>query len=161
MGKLEEAFEYKGFFWLPETPDVEIPGALRYTPDDGVRLELQGVLHAPADDSFHPPSFKDAPLILGVTTQGKEVSLLDCIQVKGNIGTGWKYWGTPETAYRVTRAFLDVHFPSIKAVEFEGIMVNYTYLDEWIDQNPFHVDHQSISEMALSYKAPEFAAYKN
>ncbi|MEJ2597190.1 MAG: hypothetical protein P8Z00_02595 [Anaerolineales bacterium] len=160
MGNLDESFEYKGFFWLPEIPDVEIPGVLFYTPDDGVQLELQGVLHAPSDNLFRPPTFEDAPLILGVTSKGKEVSLLGCTQIKGSVGSGWRNIATQESGYRIKRAFIDVHFPSTEAVEFKEFAVDYTHLDEWFDQNPFQINHPSVSEMALSYKAPESLSVK-
>jgi len=155
MGKLNESFEYKGFWWLPETPDVDIPGMLRFTPDNGIFLELQGVLHGGDDHLFHPPIFKDESVILGVTSQGKEVSLINCVQIKGTVGAGWNYLATPETAYHITRAYVDVHFPSIEEVEFDEFMVDYTYLNEWMDQNPFQVDRRGISEISLMYKAPE------
>jgi hypothetical protein len=82
---LEEPFVTKGQWWLPEKPDDDLHGELSYTPDNGVRLELQGDLHAPDNGGFHPPVFQYVPLILGITSQGSEVSLLNCIQTKGSV----------------------------------------------------------------------------
>ena len=92
---------------------------------------------------------------MGLTSQGKEVSLVQCFQIKGTIGTGWNYLATPETAYRVTHAYIDVHFPSIEEIEFDGFMIDYTHLEEWIDRNPFQVDRPSFSELSIVYKTPE------
>jgi hypothetical protein len=158
---LEETFITKGQWWLPETPDVEVHGELRYTPENGVKLELQGDLHAPDNERFHPPAFQDAPLILGITSQGREVSLLNCIQTKGNVSSG-EYIGVPVTEFRVTFAFIGVHFLNPGAVSFKKVAVNYYCLEEWMDQNPFQVDHPvrtreqpNFGEVVIRYKRPD------
>jgi len=37
-----EEFEEKGYWWLASDPDKEVPGILRYSPKDGISLELFG-----------------------------------------------------------------------------------------------------------------------
>jgi hypothetical protein len=152
---MEDAFELKGRWWLPESPENEVPGELIYSPDDDVRLELQGDLHAPDDGGFHPPIFRNAGLILGITLKGKEVSLLDCTQLKGNVTLG-ESRVIPQTAFRCKYAFIGYHFESSVTVKFKEILVRFTQLDDWFDQNPFHYEQSnSFSEVNLGYNAPE------
>ncbi len=37
-----EEFEYKGKWWLPDKPEKQISGTLRFNPTDGAVLELIG-----------------------------------------------------------------------------------------------------------------------
>lgn len=39
---LDEPGEWWGLWWLPEDPDQQVPGILRYSPDDGPLLSLIG-----------------------------------------------------------------------------------------------------------------------
>jgi hypothetical protein len=39
---LRDQGEWAGLWWLPDEPDHQIPGTLRYTIDDGLRLTLIG-----------------------------------------------------------------------------------------------------------------------
>lgn len=155
---MDEEFVLKGQWWLPETPENDVPGELQYRPNSGVMLELQGDLHAPKDDHFHPPIPQNAPLILGITMNGREISLWNCTQVKGNVSIG-EYLGIPETAFRVRYAFIGIHFPDANAVKLREIAVRFTHLDNWFDQIPFAVEYPSITsglknsaDVILSYK---------
>ncbi len=152
---MEDTFELKGRWWLPESPENEVPGELIYSPEDGVRLELQGDLHVPGDGEFHPPIFRNAGIILGITLKGKEVSLLDCTQHKGNVTLG-ETRVIPQTAFRCKYAFIGYHFASSESVRFQEIRVRFTQLDDWFDQNPFHFEQSNnFSDVNLTYNAPE------
>ncbi|WP_155057833.1 ApeA N-terminal domain 1-containing protein [Streptomyces blattellae] len=39
---LDEAGEWAGLWWLPEDPDEQVPGVLRYDPESGLSLSLIG-----------------------------------------------------------------------------------------------------------------------
>ena len=39
---LDEHAEWAGNWWLPDDPDQQIPGVLRYEPEDGLVLSLIG-----------------------------------------------------------------------------------------------------------------------
>ncbi len=41
---LNETIEYKGYWWLPSTPDKKVAGTLKYIPNDSIRLEVIGSL---------------------------------------------------------------------------------------------------------------------
>ena len=37
-----EELEIKGLWWLPEKPDLKLPGTLTFSPYKGLSLEVQG-----------------------------------------------------------------------------------------------------------------------
>lgn len=152
---MNEAFEIKGFWWLPEKLDIQLSGTLIYSPNAGIQLELLGDLHASTEGDFRLPALRDADLILGLTTQGKEASLLNCIHIRANPHIGPKFLGTTETSYRVGRAFIGVHFPSMEAIRFTQFSIRYTDLDEWMHQDLFEIESQDFSEITLRYKKPD------
>lgn len=39
---LDTSAEWSGFWWLPDDPEYQVPGVLRYEPKDGLVLSLIG-----------------------------------------------------------------------------------------------------------------------
>lgn len=39
---MNERFEYQGYWWLPDTPEEQAPGTLKFDPDEGPTLNLVG-----------------------------------------------------------------------------------------------------------------------
>ena len=37
-----DKFEYEGIWWLPDKPEKQVSGTLRFTPNEGVILDLIG-----------------------------------------------------------------------------------------------------------------------
>ena len=48
--QMNSEFEYDGFWWLPETPENQVPGKVRFIPSERVALDLQGTLGSKKDD---------------------------------------------------------------------------------------------------------------
>lgn len=72
---LEQQLEYKGYWYLPSSPDKKIAGILTYYPNDKIILELIGCF----DDSI--PSLLDIgqeEVIHGKTSDAKDITLLQC-----------------------------------------------------------------------------------
>ena len=68
---LDKPLEMKGYWWLPETPDLRIGGTVKYDPSQGLSLDLFGALHPILSSERN----KAIPLIHGLE-DGKEVTLL-------------------------------------------------------------------------------------
>ena len=144
----------KGHWWLPDSPEIEVPGEFRFSQDEGGKLELQGDLHVLQDGQFHPPIIKNEPLILGISSKGREVSLLNCDQTKGKVSFG-EYIGSPETDYRVNYALVGVHVPSPEAAKFKQLKVRFTYLEDWLDQNLFVIENLDPNKILVHSEKPE------
>jgi hypothetical protein len=161
MATLDEEYITKGVWWLPETPNIEVTGELRYSPGDGLLLELQGDLHALKDGRFYPPTSQDEPIIHGITVKGGAVSLLNSTVVSGSVNIG-EYIGIPEAVYHVSFAFFGFHVSCEEDLTFKKLSIRFSHLDDWMDQNPFQTeypltkDKQYIfNEVTFRYTKPD------
>src|SRR6185295_18858109 len=94
-------FEYYGIWWLPANPDNTVPGILTFTNEDGIGLQLLGTL----GDFSTFNTRKPYPLILGISSEGKEITLIDCWTAGLNIGSGFA-----RESYKSTFCLLGAHF---------------------------------------------------
>lgn len=77
-----EEFEHHGKWWLPNKPQGEIAGTLKFDPAKGSTLELIG--------SFNPnisnlTDYSSPAIILGISTKGKQITLQNCFETSRNL----------------------------------------------------------------------------
>ena len=75
---LSKSFEFKGYWWLPSTPDNKVAGVLTYKPGESIVLELIGSF---GDDSDAVVAFmnkSEEAVIHGKLENAKDVALLRC-----------------------------------------------------------------------------------
>lgn len=74
---LDQALEYKGYWYLPSFPEKKVAGILTYSPSDKITLELIGSF----DDTFSSLfETKEEKVIYGNSSDAKEITLLQCFQ---------------------------------------------------------------------------------
>lgn len=144
---MNEPFEYSGFWWLPETSENYFPGQLRFTPTDGIVLELHGHLHAHSEKNFSPP------LILGVSREGKQITLQHCQLTKTRHAGSYGYDTSLLTA---EVAFRGTHFQNPESIQFKSLSVRYAYLDEWFLTTDFDVQNNIYKgeKLTIQYIPP-------
>lgn len=76
--KLEEAFEFKGYWWLPSAPENKVAGVLSYKPGERITLELIGSFSKENDAVMSFINTKDESVIHGQVENAKKVTLLQC-----------------------------------------------------------------------------------
>ena len=135
-----DKFEYEGIWWLPDKPEKRISGTLRFTPNEGVILELIG-------------SFKDTKdilkpeIILGISN-GKKITLHKCFETKPNNVS------VPESlSFYADEVFVGAHFQKSEDIKFRKLCIRYSYLDEWVNIFEFNITDEK--EMVIKYKKPE------
>jgi hypothetical protein len=81
---LDESAEWAGIWWLPDAPDEQIPGVLRYEPDGGLVLSLIGLFEervlsnpSPGVELIHEGS-RTWDVIHGAAER-REITLLGCV----------------------------------------------------------------------------------
>ena len=80
----DQKLEYKGYWYLPSTPDNKVAGILTYYPNYKITLELIGSF----DDSLF--SNNEEKVIYGKTSDNKEITLLQCSQCSSwNFSSGF------------------------------------------------------------------------
>jgi len=122
-----EEFEYSGKWWLPEIPDGKMFGTLRFDPEKNIKLELKG----PFKDIDKPNTIQNPKIILGETSNGKQVTLYKC------------YGSTPifpisfwsEISLVISFVFIGHHFEKEEDIIFDTMSLNYSNLDEWVGIN--------------------------
>lgn len=128
-----EEFEYNGIWWLPEKPEAQISGTLKFSPNEGAILNLIG-------------SFKEiininkmlAPdIILGVSSTGKNITLYKCFETKSSFSMP----GFQTSSFSANIVFIGAHFKNSKDIKFKSIATHFFLLDEWVNISGFDIKY--------------------
>ncbi len=66
-----EAFEYHGYWWLPDDPESKVPSILRFDSVEGTTLDLLGAL----ESLKGLRTFSQPDLILSVSPDARPITL--------------------------------------------------------------------------------------
>jgi len=123
---LDGEFEYQGYWWLPGAHEDEVPASSSSTPTDGATLDLLGSLNGleGVTDTFDPK------IILGLSSNGRIITLKDCGRTKGSVRFGS---GFATSSFVVNEVFVGEHFQRVEYVGFERLIVEYIHLEAWVD----------------------------
>jgi hypothetical protein len=120
-----EPFESSGVWWLPNDPSGRVAGTLRYSQQDGLALDLLGVLGGAAG-----PETKTHDIILGTvvrSSEGQFVTLKDCRQDSFTATSS----GLNTESYHVERALLGQHLSRPDEFLFSRCVVMTSGLNAW------------------------------
>jgi hypothetical protein len=124
-----ETFEYMGVWWLPENPDNQKSGILKYNPKEGASLELIGTFKSNDDIRAIDNKVLSSPnIILGVTVNGKPITLYKCQEIKFILNL----FGLPKSTFSVKAIFIGNHFKNEEEIIFDFISVSYSNLEDWV-----------------------------
>jgi len=139
---------YIGKWWLASNPAAKIPGTLTIEPDDEITLELVGSF---VETERHV-EVKKTDLILGVTSDTKEFSLLDCRMIHSSTSSV----GVNTTSFSVDISIMGGHFSTVDDINFTAIWVCYSHLAEWVNISGFNIDNKfSEKKFVVTYTYPE------
>ena len=146
--------QYSGIWWLPAAPDYapRLHGILRYTPNEGFELEVIGSFF---DISEILPNAKNPAIIQGISSDGKNITLYKCFSSHVSIGShSIGNQGIQISRYKPSIVFMGAHFD--KEPMFNKLIINYSYLDEWVNISGFDIPAPSTKgEYLIKYKLPE------
>ncbi len=71
---MQNNFEIKGFWWIPEKPDKKNRGTLKYIPNEGIYLEVDGFFGELPDIN----TIEGFDTILGVSNKNEQITLSKC-----------------------------------------------------------------------------------
>lgn len=120
------SFELNGIWWVPEKPDTQIAGTLRYDPVEGPYLDLIGSFKNLPDLS----NISNLDIVLGFAG-GKSVTLYKCVESRTNMNMNIGMPVMMLTSYFANVVFLGHHFQKEEDLVFKSISVNYSHLEEW------------------------------
>lgn len=155
-----EEFEHHGIWWIPEHPDKKVSGTLRFYPVDNASLDLIGSFK----DVTELNVFQQPNIILGLTSDGKKVTLYKCYESKSSLSMP----GFLKTSFVVSVVFIGHHFKRKEDIIFDILSLEYSNLDEWTGISGFHQKlntnsegHLSRAEISYSYPQKVEAQLKN
>lgn len=130
-----ESFEFTGAWWDPSSNESTNGafGTLVFSPEHGATLELVGQFSL-ADVLGRVE--QEIQLLIGVTTAGKHVTLLECFRREGRFVDK----GLQTLIYDVEVVFVGAHLETVDALQFERIDVQYSSQFEWSGVSGFDVD---------------------
>ena len=144
-----ESFEKNGIWFLPESPDRQITGTLVFSPDQQPRLNLVGELRE-LDIQEKLESDIKYPLIhgylIGDSGTFEEVTLCNSY-LKNEFKTGY-----PTSELYPEFILKGYHFSSLDEIEFQHIIVQYDYLEKWVNLPNLEIDCIPHHDRANTYK---------
>lgn len=116
-----EKIKWDGLWWLPNSSDSEIAGTLTFTPKEGAKLSLIGILNEKVGESV--------PFINGFTQSGKIITLYNCVcsKYRGS-NPGFKTQG-----YTANFLFVGRHFTQIKDLKFKKLIIEFYNSNKWLE----------------------------
>jgi hypothetical protein len=145
-----DEFEYSGIWWLPSHTDRHVAGSLTFTRTQGLRLSLIGSLDDPASTLNE---FDTHEIILGVTQNGKVITLHDCTQISAGIS----FPGFACQSFLVKIGFVGAHFLDADQFRFYRASIQYPDLPEWVGLSGFNriTKEHEPNTIAITYTRPE------
>lgn len=128
---LQDNFEKHGLWWLPDEPDNEIGGILRFEPGKLPILELVGTFRSgwPNNERFK------TEIIQGVTSDG-----IECTLCNNRANENFSAPGFLRQVFYSQYILLGHHFDAFDEIQFNSYAVNYEYIEDWLFQRPYTFD---------------------
>lgn len=144
---LDRKLEYKGYWYLPSTPNIKVAGTLTYYPNEKIILELIGSFN---DDIFNG---KEEHLIYGNTSDAKNITLVGCSKFPSlNFSAGF-----PIVRYRCDYLLIGKHIGGLDEKKQYSANIRIPELSYWCHpgalQKSRHFDKSSkqISQINISF----------
>jgi hypothetical protein len=130
MLRLQDTFEEDGLWWLPATPEHQVPGNFRFDQELGPTISLGGLLRG-LPESFNADR-DERLLIHGVTRSGKLVTLLQCLNKSRQL----QFPGICTEVYRAHIAAVGLHFQGADEELFHRSQFHFDGLEQWLGRRP-------------------------
>ena len=143
-------FEYKGKWWLPDKPEEQISGTLKYSPVNGAILDLIESFKKNRDRNL----LLQPDIILGNSSDDEEITLHKCFETSFNISSR----GFTSSSFYANIVIIGQHFPKPKDIKFRNLSVNYQYFEEWSKIGVFSYHRnpgETFKKYEVKYEAPE------
>lgn len=138
----------KGYFYLPENPNEQIAGILKFNQGEGIILDLFGQF-----SNFNNPSSTENNIVLGLSSDGKKITLLNCYIHSKHMS----FPGLPMSELSVMYLFIGHHFRYPNDIVFDYCSIEYLDFNLWLGISGFSVPEfdKENNEITLRYKQPD------
>lgn len=139
---LDESAEWAGLWWLPDDPDEQVPGVLRYEPEDGLVLSLIGAFEdrmmsnpSPGVVAVHE-GHRMWDVIHGVAEQ-REITLLACVPNSSKRTFGARVKSPDKQTVSARTALVGAHVSGEDDAAFSVAEVSVEDLGLWAASSVF------------------------
>lgn len=139
---LDGAAEWAGLWWLPDNPDEQVPGVLRYDADGGLSLSLIGAFEdrimsntAAGVTAYHEGTMS-WDVIHGAAEQ-REITLLGSIPNSSKRTIGARVASPDKQTVTATVAIIGAHVSGEEDQAFSGVEVSVEDLRFWAASSVF------------------------
>ena len=128
---LKDDFEYRGLWWLPNNPELQLSGEVKFTHSEYILLEIS--VKSDEQDREYFEIYKlftidEPPIIHGLSDIGAKITLykvIECLE-------GPAYVGYRKLRLYIHYIFVGKHFFNVESLKFSSMKLNLTYLEKWM-----------------------------
>lgn len=124
--RLDVHHEWKGFWWLPDSPDRRMSGVLKFNPGNGLTLSLS----FPSGEAFScPPSLWK---VLFGEADGQKLTLFDCFPNPPSPKdlVGYQCGNAPQLQVKVEKVLVNAHCKT--NASFHSVEFSFVGLSKWV-----------------------------
>jgi hypothetical protein len=128
---LDSIQQYQGYWWIPSLPDQKVSGNLVIQTNGEIELNTIGNLTELPQGAIADAILKEwskVPVILGFSTNGKNITLVDCLCLGNKIS----FPGITTSKFIASTMLVGLHFQSANELKFSSIETVITGFDEWL-----------------------------
>jgi ApeA N-terminal domain 1 len=135
-----ETHTFRGLWWLPTAPDEKHEGNLTIT-KGAATLDLLGhfgrqLISEGERERVYSIWLADQERVLGLTTDGQEITLVDCTQGSGG---GMHIPGIENGVYHARAVIVGHMFHATDTINFDEVEIRTAELENWVGIIPFPV----------------------
>lgn len=139
---LDKKLEYKGYWYLPSTPNVKVAGILTYYPNEKIILELIGSFNGDMFDN------NQENIIYGNTSDAKSITLIKCFKSTSlNFSAGF-----PIVRYKCDYLLIGKHIGGLDEKRFYTAKIRIPELSYWCHPKALHTNFSYDNEGKHIYK---------
>lgn len=151
---MDKEIKLHGIWFLPTKSETEYSGTFVYTRNEGCYLEIIGGF----EDIFKSSeSHGEYEIILGVTVEGKEITLVSCSRNFQKRNSN----GVAVSKYSADYAFIGNHFDNVDSISFDTLRASICDIEDWIGIYGFNKLDITFGEFKidLQYQLPKKCSF--
>lgn len=136
-----------GLWYLPSNPSERLTGTLTVEEDNVCKLKM-----AHNFNGLSGIGVNELPIIHGVLSNGKEVTLVNSIKTNEQ----WGFPGFPVSIWTCSLAVIGGLYNEVNDIAISEIKATYESLNLWLNKKPFEINAiPSSYELFMHYKMPD------
>lgn len=154
----QKSFELFGKWWLPDSPNEEFVGVLKFDAHDRTTLEASSLIR-----KLFANRIDVHKIILGRTIDRQLITLHNCyLEYETEYETGQiegdeTHYRSVDQRFFVSEFFIGYHFYQESDIEFDQLAILFSNLERWMFSNPISIQNTNDEDYGLdiSYNQPK------